>query len=202
MATRCRTTRSFGWHVIGSAWRRRGPSYRATCLSLAGLLAVSALAGCGGGSKWPVVAPLVSGQPAAPTTTTQPGGTAAGPIATTQPGEPPTAPATTTQPGETAAAPAATLAHGPTGFSATGSMATARFAHTATLLADGRVLIAGGLSADFRVSASAELYDPASGSFSATGSMTQACAYATATLLSDGRVLIVGGLDDKGDSLA
>ena len=82
----------------------------------------------------------------------------------------------------------ALLAHSP--FSATGSMATARAEHTATLLADGRVLIAGGQGG---VVGSAELYDPKTGTFSATGSMVVARTDHTATLLSDGRVLIVGG---------
>jgi hypothetical protein len=71
-------------------------------------------------------------------------------------------------------------------------MITARSLHTATMLADGRVLIAGGVP-DYGLSplASAELYDPSTGTFSATGSMLAAGGQA-ATLLYDGRVLIVG----------
>lgn len=87
-------------------------------------------------------------------------------------------------------------------FSATGSMGTARVAHTATLLNagpnTGKVLIAGGTSA----SAGAELYDPTAGTFSATGSFAGARAGHTATLLSDGTVLIVGGSDFSGNILA
>jgi hypothetical protein len=82
------------------------------------------------------------------------------------------------------------------GFSSTGSMHTARGFHTATLLADGRVLVAGGESAAWSAAgalASAEIYDPATGTFSATGSMTTERAYHTATLLANGRVLITGG---------
>jgi hypothetical protein len=90
-------------------------------------------------------------------------------------------------------------------FSATGSMATTRENSSATLLPDGRVLIAGGdvflerqdgLYVD--ANAQAELYDPAAGTFSPGGSMTTARSGQTATLLADGRVLIVGGLGASG----
>ena len=79
---------------------------------------------------------------------------------------------------------------------ATSGMHTARSAATATLLKNGKVLIAGGAKRENlteNVYASAELYDPATGKFSATGSMNSARSYATAALLSDGRVLIAGG---------
>jgi len=78
-------------------------------------------------------------------------------------------------------------------FSPTGSMTSRRTGHTATLLANGRVLIAGGNDTDGHGVASAELYDPRTGTFSATGSMTSARTFHTATLLTDGRVLITGG---------
>jgi hypothetical protein len=64
---------------------------------------------------------------------------------------------------------------------------------TATLLTSGKVLIAGGSLGDSGGSASAEIYDPASGTFSATGQMTAGIdAWSAATLLPDGRVLISG----------
>jgi len=80
-------------------------------------------------------------------------------------------------------------------------MATARFNHTATLLSDGRVLIAGGGNSS-KAFASAELYDPKTGAFSATGSMETTRQLETATLLSDGRVLVVGGEDNDNAMLA
>jgi hypothetical protein len=66
-------------------------------------------------------------------------------------------------------------------------MRTARYHHTATLLPDGRVLITGGGDA------SAESYDPRTGTFSPTGSMSVPRGYHSATLMLDGRVLIAGG---------
>ena len=78
-------------------------------------------------------------------------------------------------------------------FSGTGSLVTGRAMHTATLLSDGRVLIAGGVDKDNKPLSSAEIYDPSSGTFTATGSMTSPRSFHTATLLSDGRVLMVGG---------
>jgi hypothetical protein len=77
-------------------------------------------------------------------------------------------------------------------FSATGSMAVARFFHTATLLNNGKVLVAGGLTPG-GVTASAEVYDPSSGTFSATGSMAVDRYGHTATLLNNGKVLVAGG---------
>ena len=58
-------------------------------------------------------------------------------------------------------------------WSATGSLTTARANHTATLLPNGKVLVAGGYNNGSSLS-SAELYDPASGTWSATGSLTTA----------------------------
>ncbi len=80
-------------------------------------------------------------------------------------------------------------------FSPTGSMTAARFLHTAVLLGNGTVLVAGGQGAGLYAMDSAELFDPASGTFSITGSMTTARIYHVATLLANGKVLITGGLD-------
>jgi WD40 repeat protein len=71
-------------------------------------------------------------------------------------------------------------------------MATARQHHSATLLPDGKVLVAGGHDGSGFIS-SAELYDPASGTWSSTGSMATARENHSATLLPGGKVLAAGG---------
>jgi N-acetylneuraminic acid mutarotase len=78
-------------------------------------------------------------------------------------------------------------------FSTTGSLNTGRYGHTATLLNNGKVLIAGGTNNSTRLS-SAELYDPTTGTFTVTGSLSCACGY-SATLLANGMVLFLGGFD-------
>ena len=80
-------------------------------------------------------------------------------------------------------------------WTTTGSMATARWQHTATLLRNGRVLVAGGGDGHGNSFSSAELYDPATGVWTATGSMATARGGHTATLLPDGRVLVAGGFN-------
>jgi len=84
-------------------------------------------------------------------------------------------------------------------FTATGSMITARGNHTATLLNNGQVLIAGGgLVGQAVYFASAELYDPTLGSFGSTGNMTTARVSPTATLLTNGQILVAGGSNGSG----
>jgi uncharacterized delta-60 repeat protein len=71
----------------------------------------------------------------------------------------------------------------------TGSMHAARAYHTATLLANGKVLVAGGAPS----SASSELYDPVGGTWTTTGNMHAARSGHTATLLANGKMLVAGG---------
>src|SRR5436309_13685146 len=86
-------------------------------------------------------------------------------------------------------------------FTPTDTMTTARSWHTATLLNNGQVLIAGGVTnISFSATASAELYDPTRGTFSPTGNMTAPRAAHTAILLPDGRVLIAGGSSSLGEN--
>jgi hypothetical protein len=87
-------------------------------------------------------------------------------------------------------------------FSNTGSLNTERYNHTATLLPNGKVLVAGGVGTNGNSLASAELYDPASGTWTATGNLHTERVGHTATLLPNGKVLVAGGVDRNGNSLA
>lgn len=73
----------------------------------------------------------------------------------------------------------------------TGSMRYVHSSHTATLLSNGKVLVAGSVAQDG--AATAEVYDPATGTWALTGSMMTPRSQHTATLLSNGKVLVAGG---------
>jgi uncharacterized delta-60 repeat protein len=80
-------------------------------------------------------------------------------------------------------------------WSQTGSLSAARYEHTATLLPDGKVLVAGGYGASGTPS-SAELYDPASETWSVTTSMNNPHANHAAALLPNGKVLVAGSFNN------
>jgi hypothetical protein len=84
-------------------------------------------------------------------------------------------------------------------FSGAGNMTIDRTGHTMTLLATGKVLIAGGQScasaSTCNALTTAELFDPVAGTFTATGSLGAARYNASAAVLSNGKVLIVGGFN-------
>jgi len=75
----------------------------------------------------------------------------------------------------------------------TSPMSTARAAHTATLLPNGKVLVAGGDNIPYNYPFSAELYDPVTGTWTTTGSLNTPRDFHTATLLTNGQVLVAGG---------
>jgi hypothetical protein len=74
-------------------------------------------------------------------------------------------------------------------WTATGSLTNARYLHTATLLPNGMVLVAGGFNDSSGDLSGAELYNPASGTWTDTDSLTNARYWHTATLLPNGMVL-------------
>lgn len=82
-------------------------------------------------------------------------------------------------------------------ISRAGDLTQPRLDHTATLLPDGRVLIAGGQLSGGGTLSSSELYDSQHGVFTPTGKMTSGRGSHTATLLNNGKVLIAGGSDDQ-----
>ena len=77
----------------------------------------------------------------------------------------------------------------------TGSLITGRSDFTATMLTNGTLLVAGGVSSTGTVLKSAEIYDPVTGKWTATGEMKSARRGHAASLLPDGRVLVSGGFD-------
>jgi hypothetical protein len=81
-------------------------------------------------------------------------------------------------------------------FTATGSMTTARGNHASALLYNGKILVAGGLAPGDGAAvptATAELYDPATGLFTTTGSMSIPRGHYAPTILDDGTIFIQGG---------
>src|SRR5262245_48245918 len=83
-----------------------------------------------------------------------------------------------------------------------GPMSVARTAHAAAALADGRALVAGGYTAT-GLSASAEIYDPATNTFATTAPLATPRAQAPAVRLGDGRILVIGGVgpDPNGSTM-
>jgi hypothetical protein len=75
----------------------------------------------------------------------------------------------------------------------TGTLNNARGSHTATLLPNGAVLVAGGTTSSLSATSSAELYDPATGRWALTGPMNFTRRLHRATLLLNGKVLVCGG---------
>jgi hypothetical protein len=177
----------------------RAAGSRRPAVLLVVVLASTMAAACGGSSALPSVSAshasadgsLASGDPATP--------------AATDPAVLP-APSPEQPMPRVASSPSPTQSATPTAASwqTAAKMLTPHAAHTATLLGDGRVLVAGGKTGLDRdhVSASAELFDPGSGRWTTTGSMTKGRWGHTATPLSDGRVLVVGGLTRYDHQLA
>src|SRR5579862_1621078 len=82
-------------------------------------------------------------------------------------------------------------------FSAASGMNVPRFDHSATLLTNGQVVIAGGFSScnsSCTSEASTELFDPLAGQFSSSQAVSNAIAGQTGTLTANGNVLLIGGV--------
>ncbi len=81
------------------------------------------------------------------------------------------------------------------------SLPSARADHTSTLLADGRVLVVGGVDTEGAALATSMIFDPRAGTWRKGPALAAPCRGHTATLLKDGRVLVVG-IGDKGQGAA
>jgi len=80
-------------------------------------------------------------------------------------------------------------------WSGTGDLNVPRYSHTATLLHNGAILVAGGTDAKGRALAATEIWDPRKGSWQMSGSLNHARFYHSATLQADGKVVVTGGHD-------
>jgi len=80
-------------------------------------------------------------------------------------------------------------------WSRAGDLIHPREQHTATVLADERVLVVGGTDFDSTIFEAAEIFNPATGEFTSAGASQSPHVGHTASLLPDGRVLIVGGVN-------
>ncbi len=76
-------------------------------------------------------------------------------------------------------------------FSLVGPMGQFRKLHTATLLSNGKVLVAGG--SPLAQAATAEIYDPTTQTWTNSGALNLGREFHTATLLTDGSVMVTGG---------
>ena len=96
---------------------------------------------------------------------------------------------------ELSAGPATVAAQANGFWSPTGDLNAGRYLHTATLLPDGKVLVAGGTSSGrcCTPTSTAELYDPITGTWSATENLNTARFSHSATLLQNGQVMVAGG---------
>lgn len=83
-------------------------------------------------------------------------------------------------------------------WQSTGSLNLPRTGHTATLLLNGQVLVAGGKNSSGNFVTVAELYNPSTGRWSTTGAIQTGRFEDTATLLMNGEVLVAGGVDSAG----
>ncbi|CAF4402113.1 unnamed protein product, partial [Adineta steineri] len=87
-------------------------------------------------------------------------------------------------------------------WTTTSTMRSARYSHTASILANGNVLVAGGLSGNGTALRSAELYNASTGLWTTVSNMSSARYYHTASILTNGNVLVVGGTADGSSALS
>jgi len=78
-------------------------------------------------------------------------------------------------------------------WTVTGNLNNIRYRHTASLLTDGKVLVAGGQNnRDFSLD-SAEIYDPSTGNWTTIGNLNDPRDFHAASVLTNGKVLVIGG---------